>query len=140
MWTYEDIKKKFLEKKQPIVVGICFILVFIIGFGTGRFERQENRQSAKNQSYYTTKKDDSQAPQKNAKEEDAAQKGEKVLGEQTQKNNPVSSECVVKGNFSSSGKKIYHIKGGAFYNTVKPEQCFKTESEAKAAGFVKSSR
>ena len=39
-------------------------------------------------------------------------------------------------SFSEVGtSKIYHVPGGAFYNKVTPEQCFKTEAEAKAAGW-----
>jgi micrococcal nuclease len=48
--------------------------------------------------------------------------------------------CVIKGNISSGGKKIYHVPGGASYKVVKPEQCFNTEAEAAAAGYVKASR
>jgi hypothetical protein len=136
MWTYEEIKKKCVEKKQPIVVGICFILVFIIGFGTGRFEKQENIGSIKNQLNYTTNKPKAQPT---ANKEGDAQVAQDVLGAQA-KNGATTADCLVKGNISTAGKKIYHVKGGAFYNIVKPEQCFKTESEAKAAGFVKSSR
>lgn len=47
--------------------------------------------------------------------------------------------CIVKGNISSKDK-IYHVKGGAFYERTTPEMCFTTEAEAKAAGFRKSSR
>ncbi|MFE8701050.1 thermonuclease family protein [Cytobacillus sp. FJAT-54145] len=57
----------------------------------------------------------------------------------TPKTSP-SSSCVVKGNIASSGEKIYHIKGGASYNSVKPEACFKTEQEAKNAGYRKAKR
>ena len=54
--------------------------------------------------------------------------------------NTLTAECKIKGNISSGGKKIYHIKGGASYKAVKPEMCFNTEEEAKAGGFVKSLR
>lgn len=53
--------------------------------------------------------------------------------------------CVVKGNISSSGEKIYHIEGQANYNNVvinpdTGERCFDTEEEAVAAGWRKSQR
>jgi micrococcal nuclease len=51
-----------------------------------------------------------------------------------------NAQCVVKGNISASGVRIYHVAGGAFYDRVKAEQCFASENEAKSAGFRKSSR
>ncbi len=50
-----------------------------------------------------------------------------------------TEDCPVKGNISSKSK-IYHVKGGSFYDRTDPEMCFNTEVEAQAAGFVKSSR
>lgn len=52
---------------------------------------------------------------------------------------PASLNCPVKGNISSKNK-IYHIKGGAFYDRTQEEMCFQTEAEAIAAGFIKSTR
>lgn len=49
-------------------------------------------------------------------------------------------ECVVKGNITASGEKIYHVKGQANYNTVKPEDCFPDEDSAVAAGYRKALR
>lgn len=43
----------------------------------------------------------------------------------------------IKGNASSM---IYHVPGGAFYDRTKPEQCFATESAARAEGYRKSQR
>ncbi|KMJ60216.1 nuclease [Bacillus sp. LL01] len=57
-----------------------------------------------------------------------------------QEENPVTKNCTVKGNISSSGEKIYHVKTGAFYERTIPEECFDTEKEAEAAGFRKSKR
>ena len=53
------------------------------------------------------------------------------------------NECSVKGNVSTSGEKIYHIRGQKYYNNViinesKGEQIFCTEGEAKEKGFRKS--
>lgn len=46
----------------------------------------------------------------------------------------------IKGNVSSSGERIYHVPGGAFYARTKPEECFATEQDAQAAGYRKSQR
>ena len=51
----------------------------------------------------------------------------------------------IKGNISSTGEKIYHVPGGAFYDDTqidegKGERWFCTEAEAVAAGWRKSSR
>lgn len=53
--------------------------------------------------------------------------------------------CAIKGNVNSSGERIYHVPGGAFYNRtdIKPEEgdrWFCTEAEAQAAGFRRSER
>ncbi|NLP51336.1 thermonuclease family protein [Bacillus sp. RO1] len=54
--------------------------------------------------------------------------------------NPVSESCKVKGNISSSGEKIYHVKTGAYYDRTIPEACFNSEEEAEKAGYRKSMR
>lgn len=46
----------------------------------------------------------------------------------------------VKGNHSSSGEYIYHVKGGAYYSRTKPEECFTTPAAAEAAGYRASKR
>jgi micrococcal nuclease len=56
-------------------------------------------------------------------------------------NTPSSNQqCkkVIKGNITSTGKKIYHVPGGQYYQITKPEQTFCTEEEAQKAGFRKS--
>lgn len=58
---------------------------------------------------------------------------------------PPDPSCAIKGNVNSSGEKIYHTPGGAFYNRtdIKPEEgdrWFCTTAEAQAAGFRPSSR
>lgn len=55
------------------------------------------------------------------------------------------ANCLIKGNISSSGEKIYHVPGGAFYNQTiidpsKGERWFCTEQEAIANGWRKSLR
>ena len=49
---------------------------------------------------------------------------------------PAKGACPIKGNISATSK-IYHVPGGAFYDKVTPEQCFKTEAEAKADNDTK---
>jgi hypothetical protein len=47
----------------------------------------------------------------------------------------------IKGNINTRKETmIYHAPGGAYYNKTKPEQCFVSEKDAKAAGFRKSKR
>lgn len=51
--------------------------------------------------------------------------------------------CDVKGNISKSGKRIYHVPGGRYYdrtriNTSRGERWFCTETEARAAGWRRS--
>lgn len=53
--------------------------------------------------------------------------------------------CVVKGNVTSKGEKIFHVEGQANYRTViidpdHGERCFDTEEDAVAAGWRKSLR
>jgi hypothetical protein len=136
MKSYEEIKVWLNDtaNKQKIVLGVCFILVFFVGFGAGGYEREIRRDSYKPLANYTT------PPVKQPLTEGNNQG--QVLGEgTTASSTAASANCVVKGNISTTtGKKIYHVQGGAFYAKVKPEECFKTEAEALAAGFVKSSR
>jgi len=56
-----------------------------------------------------------------------------------------NEDCLIKGNISSSGERIYHIPGGTYYNQTvitesKGEQWFCTETEARAAGWRRSLR
>jgi hypothetical protein len=58
---------------------------------------------------------------------------------------PPDPSCAIKGNVNSSGERIYHVPGGAFYNRtdINPEEgdrWFCTEAEAQAAGFRRSQR
>lgn len=53
---------------------------------------------------------------------------------------PCVSPWLIKGNLSSSGERIYHLPGGAYYNRTIPEVCFITEADARADGFRRSSR
>lgn len=49
-----------------------------------------------------------------------------------------SGDCLIKGNISREGKKIYHKSDGQYYIQTNPEEWFCTEEEARAAGFKKS--
>jgi hypothetical protein len=51
-----------------------------------------------------------------------------------------ASGCLIKGNISSKGERIYHVPGGRWYdatkiNEGKGERWFCSESEAIAAGW-----
>ena len=59
--------------------------------------------------------------------------------------NTPQTNCTIKGNISSSGEKIYHIPGGAYYekttiNTSDGEMWFCSEAEAVSAGWRASLR
>jgi hypothetical protein len=132
MLSYDEIKKwcSVKENKDRLILIPCFILVFLVGFGTGRFDRSIESAQQKSQPHYTTPAPAKPTPTKAA----ATPTVGTVAGTST----PAS--CLIKGNISSNGRKIYHIPTGALYKVVKPEQCFNTEAEALAAGFVKSGR
>ena len=54
-----------------------------------------------------------------------------------------AGDCVIKGNISSSGEKIYHVPGQKYYNQTvinesKGERWFCSEEEAQKAGWRKS--
>ena len=131
MITYIDLKKKVLDHKIKILTAVCFVLVFFVGFGTGRYAGPLHEQ--KSQSNYTTKSFQTKTVAT-------------PTGVKNAQNMPATSQstttasCLIKGNISSSGKKIYHVPTGALYKVVHPEQCLTTEAEAQAAGFVKSGR
>ncbi|MFD1827583.1 hypothetical protein [Mumia zhuanghuii] len=61
-------------------------------------------------------------------------------GQRPNRTDPISewncpSWAPIKGNASSM---IYHLPDQAFYDRTKPEDCFRTEAAAKAAGYRKS--
>jgi endonuclease YncB( thermonuclease family) len=56
-----------------------------------------------------------------------------------------AGSCVIKGNISSDGERIYHVPGGQWYDETrisesKGERWFCTEAEARAAGWRRSKR
>jgi endonuclease YncB( thermonuclease family) len=52
---------------------------------------------------------------------------------------PPMDGCVIKGNISTKGEKVYHVPGGAFYERTKidrpGERYFCSEEEARSAGW-----
>ncbi len=53
--------------------------------------------------------------------------------------------CVIKGNVSDKGERIYHVPGGAFYSKTvidprRGERWFCSEAEAVQAGWRRSKR
>lgn len=135
MINYEQIKTWLSEKenKQKMAYGICFILVFIVGFGAGKYDRQSQKLYQPKQINYNTKPAPNQTPA-------AGGAGDKAALNAAVKGTSTPANCLIKGNIGAKGSKIYHMQGGAFYKLTKPELCFSTEAEAQAAGFVKSSR
>ena len=60
-------------------------------------------------------------------------------------NESVAGKCLIKGNISSKGERIYHVPGGQYYertkiSTAKGERWFCTEAEARAVGWRASKR
>jgi endonuclease YncB( thermonuclease family) len=70
-------------------------------------------------------------------------KGKRMASEKVADAAP--GKCRIKGNISRKGKKIYHTPGGRYYaatkiNEGKGERWFCSESEAKDAGWRRSSQ
>jgi hypothetical protein len=142
MITYEQIKIWCQEKENQknLLIAGCFVIIFLVGFGAGNFVKHNKQKTAKtypNNSTQTAKKPVVLGAQ-------TVDGGEAIVeqpkAEQVNNSTTQVVNCPIKGNIASGGKKIYHMKGGSFYNRVKEEMCFNTETEAKGAGFVKSSK
>lgn len=110
------------ETKKIIRTASLFVMTFIIGYGTGTgVGYKTGKSEATSDIQYT-------------------------IGEGTNPDNTTTplpmqgKECKIKGNIGSNGKRIYHVEDGQFFKQVKEEMCFKTESEAVASGFTKSSK
>lgn len=147
MITYERIKAWGKDHRSALICVAAFVVIFFVGVGVGKLTRSSPHKTSSNYSNYSTKqtpaaeksppatesKTEAATPEQAASPATAVAEvaAPLVLGATT--NGP----CIVKGTKS----KIYHIKGGTFYDRVtKPVACFKTEEEAKAAGFRKSSK
>jgi endonuclease YncB( thermonuclease family) len=71
------------------------------------------------------------------------QRAAQVQNQRTVVGDGATSQCVIKGNISSKGERIYHVPGGEYYDATKidmakGERWFCTEAEAMAAGWRKS--
>ena len=57
--------------------------------------------------------------------------------------NTAPGQCLIKGNISSKGERIYHVPGARYYDvtvidTAKGERWFCSEAEAVATGWRRS--
>lgn len=125
---YEDLKIWYKNHRQQIIFGFCFALIFLVGFGSGRAEKEYRKEVRPKQLQLNNTIQTTPPPAV-----PAASPVPVTTGMTT------SANCIVKGNISGQNK-IYHVKGGSFYERTQAEQCFATEQEAVAAGFRKSSR
>lgn len=118
------------NNQQRIAFAIGYLLVALLFFALGRYTavRTEEPQSH------------AEPPQVSGQVNNSPNAaGTQRVATTTDPVLPSDCQGQIKGNISSSGK-IYHVPGGAFYKRVNPEVCFKTEAEARAAGFRKSQR
>lgn len=135
--SYNSLKQWCKDHKVQIYLVIGFVVIFFVGVGVGKWDGPAASSRPSNYQNYTTKTNPVEAPATQA----APAEGEvqaptpSVPPQAT----TVATPCTVKGNISSK-EKIYHVAGGAFYDRVKEEQCFETETAAQAAGYRKSSR
>jgi hypothetical protein len=70
-------------------------------------------------------------------------RGKRIAAEPA--NGNATSQCLIKGNISSRGERIYHVPGGQFYSRTKispekGERLFCSEADAEAAGWRASQR
>ncbi len=68
-----------------------------------------------------------------------------VATRRAQNTNAAPDGCVIKGNISAKGQRIYHLPGQAWYDrtrihTARGERWFCSEAEARAAGWRKARR
>jgi hypothetical protein len=99
--TYEEIKAKAIELKPKFVLLVCFALVFLIGFGTGRYSQTEaNPKGSSLQADYNTDKPVIEAE---TGDKQADVKGDNIEApDQAQ----AGQGCIVKGNISAKGARI----------------------------------
>ena len=140
---FEIIKKidyeKLKEKGAPLAIaGVCFVAVFIAGFGTGRVSNGEVSTSPAKRSLtnYTTNTEDKSKLSANNNTTPKISSTEPST-KPTVETTPVDpNNCYIKGSKS----KTYHMPGGSFYERTNPAACFNSEEEAVVAGYKKSSR
>lgn len=133
---YKNIKEKVIDNKPLLIYCACVLASFFIGLGVGKSLESKPQLNRDQYDNYNTLN----APKK-VEETKAKEQPKPVLtATPTTANQASPQTCTkIKGNISSKSK-IYHMPGGAFYEKTQPEQCFATEAEAQAAGFVKSKR
>ncbi len=134
---FEKIKERFNEKGKPLAIAaVCFLAVFIAGFGTGRVSTGKSSSSTEKRSLTnntTNMGDKTKAANTNS----APKTSTNTNSSPKTAVAPVDpADCYIKGSKS----KTYHIPGGAFYERTNPAACFNSEEEAVAAGYKKSSR
>jgi hypothetical protein len=133
--SYESFKKFLIKHRPQFYLAGAFILIFFVGVGTGKLGAAEPKASPASYSNYSTKPL-STTPSPTPQVAGVAAPIVSPSPVEATAAEPVG-ECVVKGTASS---KIYHMSGGAFYERLKNPRCFKSEADAIAAGFRKSSR
>lgn len=135
-----------MENKSKIVLGGCFALMFLVGFGTGDYVKYKTPAPSLIQTNYTTKTAPAPflgatSPAKSKIEANATSSNPLTVPTTTPtfSETPIDlSNCLIKGNVSS---KIYHVPGQQTYKRfTHPTRCFNTEAEAQAVGFVKAKR
>ena len=57
---------------------------------------------------------------------------------QTETLPPTETGCVIKGNHSRRGERIYHLPGMPYYEQTVAEEMFCSEAQAAAAGYRRS--
>lgn len=138
---YPEIKKRF-----TLLGGLA--LMFLAGFGTGNYVKYKTPPSSPNN--YTTKTVDK--PFLSAPAAAKPTTGETQTSSSTppitSSSTPASvkpvidpNNCLIKGNISSDGRKLYHVQGQQSYKRLTHmTSCFNSEAEAQAAGFTKAKR
>lgn len=144
--SYEVIKKFVQEHRREFNMLAALVVVFFAGVGTGKLGQKAPASTNANYSNYSTKTTEAAPKEQPVTKPEERGEVQPVVAQPAAA--PVAAaaavagattECKVKGNISTK-EKIYHIPGGSSYERVKPEQCFATEEEAKAAGFRKAAR
>jgi hypothetical protein len=128
---FEKLRAQILEKGKPLLIaGVCFVAVFVAGYGTGKTSGGGSNTAAAKRSLtnYTT---NTNTQTKKAATTPTTNTNTKTPATPVDPNN-----CYIKGSKS----KIYHMPGGSFYERTNPAACFNSEAEAQSAGYTKSSR
>ena len=121
----DNLKQFIKTHRQKIALVIGYLLVAGLAFGLGTFSNKPPQNLAAQTA--------NPLPNYNPN----------VSSAQTETTAVSTTQPALKceGKIKGSSSLIYHVPGGSFYNkTTKPIRCFDTETQAKAAGFRKSSR